>query len=154
MDTKALDPFVAAIRDVFSQMFSIDAAPSPARLGDGPEDHDWDISGILGITGAAHGIVAVRLPLGLVDELLRASGVESADEAERKATVSGLVGEITNIVAGNAIAAFPDLALDISPPVVVKGKNHQITWPKIAPVMGVRFSSPAGAFELGLCFKA
>lgn len=154
MDSKALEPFVAALRDVFAQMFNIDAAPGAPRIVNGPEDHEWDISGILGLTGDAHGIVAVRLPLGLVDELLRASGVESADEAERKATVSGLVGEITNIVAGNAIAAFPELSLDISPPVVVKGVNHQISWPKIAPVMGVRFSSAMGDFELGLCFKA
>ncbi len=154
MDTRAMEPFAAAIRDVFKQMFNLDAAMSAPRVVDGPEDHEWEISGILGLAGAAQGIVAVRLPIGLVDELLKASGVETKDEQERKATVSGLVGEITNIVAGNAIAAFSSLELDISPPVVVKGKNHQISWPKIAPVISQRFSTPVGDFELGLCFNA
>lgn len=153
MDTRNLDPFVRALTGAFSQMFGLELAASPPREITGPEDHAWELSGILGIAGQAQGIVAVRLPAGLVDELLAASGVRTENEAERKATVAGLVGEITNIVAGNAIADFPELELDIAPPIVIKGKNHQISWPRIAPVLGVAFQSPKGPCELALCFK-
>ncbi|TFG82186.1 MAG: chemotaxis protein CheX [Spirochaetales bacterium] len=154
MKTSTAEPFIAAVRGVFSQMFGLEATASPERTGDGTEDHEWGVSGILGLAGAAQGIVAIRLPLDMVDALLKASGVEYSSEQDRAATAAGLVGEIINIIAGNAITAFPDLDLDISPPVVVKGQNHQISWPKIAPVMAVRFSTTAGDFELGLCFNA
>ena len=67
--------------------------------------------------------------------------------------MAGLVSELTNIIAGNAVSSLTDLDLNISPPVVIKGANHQITWPKIAPVIASRYETAKGAFELCVCFK-
>lgn len=153
MAGKGNKPFFDSATAVFSQMFGIEAKAGPERSIEGSEDHGWEISGLLGVAGSAQGVVAVRLTSTLVDKLLKASGVETSSEQDRLATASGLVAEITNIVAGNAIGEYEGLNLDISPPVVVKGKNHQITWPKIAPVAAVEFSSPLGSFELAVCFN-
>lgn len=153
MAGKGVTPFFEAATAVFAQMFGVEAKAGAARAVEGSEDHGWEISGILGVAGSAQGVVAVRLTSSLVDKLLHASGVETTGEQDRMATASGLVAEITNIVAGNAIGVYDGLNLDISPPVVVKGKNHQITWPKIAPVSAVEFSSPLGAFEVAVCFN-
>jgi len=153
MDTKSLSPFFDAAGDVFSQMFGASVKPSQPRVLDGTENHRWEVSGLLGIAGAHQGVVALRFTLATVDALLKASGVETNSEQDRVATTSGLVAEITNIVSGNAISGYPDHALEISPPVVIKGKNHQITWPKIAPVVATEYSSSLGDFELAVCFN-
>ncbi len=153
MDTNGLQPFFDASSAVFSQMFGLEAKAGPARELAGSETHAWEVSGLLGIAGSSQGVVALRLPLRLVDELLKASGVESTSEQDRLATASGLVAEITNIVAGNAIGSFAGESLEISPPVVIKGKNHQITWPRIAPVVAREFTTKLGAFELAVCFN-
>ena len=153
MDSSAVQPFFDATTAVFSQMFGVDAKAGAARSLEGSEDHVWEISGILGIAGTYQGVVALRLPLGLVDALLRVSGVETSSEQDRLATASGLVAELTNIVSGNAIGSFAGVELDISPPVVIKGKNHQITWPKIAPVIAVEYGTALGPFELAVCFN-
>jgi CheY-specific phosphatase CheX len=153
MANNGVQPFFDAAKAVFSQMFGVDAKAGAPRTLEGSEDHGWEISGILGVAGSAQGVVAVRLPTSLVDELLKASGVETSGEQDRLATASGLVAEITNIIAGNAIGEYAGMDLDISPPVVIKGKNHQITWPKIAPVVAVVFSSSMGQFELAVCFN-
>lgn len=153
MDTIGLQPFFAAAGDVFSQMFGLEAKAGPAKTLEGSEAHGWEVSGLLGIAGSAQGVVALRLTLGLVDALLKASGVETTSEQDRLATASGLVAEMTNIVSGNAIGQYHGQNLEISPPVVIKGKNHQITWPKIAPVVATEFSTKLGSFELAVCFN-
>lgn len=153
MESNGTDPFFTAAGDVFSQMFGVDATASPPRVLEGAEAHAWEISAILGIAGAAQGVVALRFPLHVVDALLKASGVETSGEQDRLATSSGLVAELVNIISGNAIGSFEGMDLDISPPVVVKGKNHQITWPKIAPVVATEYSSSLGAFEVAVCFN-
>ncbi len=153
MDTNGLKPFFTAASDVFSQMFGLESKASPARTLEGSETHEWEVSGLLGIAGSCQGVVALRFTHGLVDELLKASGVETTSEQDRLATASGLVAEITNIVSGNAIGAYTDQNLDISPPVVIKGKNHQITWPRIAPVVATEYKTKLGSFELAVCFN-
>jgi len=152
-DTDFTRPFFSAAEEVFLQMFGLQAKAGGARELSGSEDHGWGISGILGLAGQAQGIISLRLPMALADNLLALSGVETSSEQERMATAAGLVSEMTNIIAGNAISSFTELDLDISPPVVIKGVNHQITWPKIAPVIALRYETDKGPFELCVCFK-
>lgn len=153
MESIGLSPFFDAAGSVVSQMFGVDAKVGQVKELKSSAGHDWDISGLLGIAGSAQGVIAMRFTLSLVDELLKASGVETNGEQDRLATASGLVAEITNIVSGNAIGAYTGQNLEISPPVVIKGKNHEISWPKIAPVYAVEYTSALGTFELAVCFN-
>ncbi len=153
MDADLMKPFMTAATGVFSTMFNLQAVAGPWREAGNDGEHGWDVSGILGFTGGAQGVLALRLPSGLAYELLRLSGVESADAGERDATMYGLVGEISNIIAGNAIGELADLDLDISPPVVVKGRNHSMSWPKIGPVLAATCRTDAGSFELAVCMS-
>lgn len=153
MSTSVLEPFQAAVGDVFRFMFGLEATPQPGHELTRGGDHEWELSGFLGLAGQAHGVMALRFPRSLADALLALSGVESSGEQERLATVAGLVGELTNIVAGGAVCSFPSVDIEISPPIVVKGANHQITWPGVAPVYATRFSTPKGDFELGVCLQ-
>ncbi|WP_230758691.1 chemotaxis protein CheX [Teretinema zuelzerae] len=134
-------------------MFSIDAqAGEPYLLGDELK-HRWEISGILGLTGDYQGLVGFRLPRLLADKMLERSGIETKTEEERQETVYGMIGEMTNIIAGNASSAIDHASIDISPPVVIFGENHRIAWPKTMPVIAIPFSSPSGPFEVDVCFK-
>ena len=65
----------------------------------------------------------------------------------------GLVGEMTNIIAGSAISSIHDLDIQIAPPVIVRGPNHKIGWPSIAPVIAITFALPSGSFEVDLCIR-
>lgn len=152
MGNEMLKPFFESVPAVFFQMFGLEVKNAKPAVVDGNESHNWEVSGLLGITGSNQGIIALRFARNTVDELLKASGVESSDEQDRLAMTSSLVAETANIIAGNAIAAFSDKNLDIAPPVVVKGVNHEISWPKIAPVLAAVYSSAYGAFELAVCF--
>jgi CheY-specific phosphatase CheX len=60
---------------------------------------------------------------------------------------------MTNIIAGSAISAIHGLDIEIAPPVVIRGPNHKIGWPAIAPVVALEFTLPSGRFEIDLCIK-
>jgi chemotaxis protein CheX len=153
MDVTIINPFLTAALNLFSGMFAIDAQAGSPYLMEESGKHRWEISGILGLTGDYQGIVAFRLPRLLADKMLEKSGIVTKSEEERQETVYGMIGEMTNIIAGNASSSIAHATIDISPPVVILGENHHIAWPKTMPVVGIPFSTPNGPFEVDICFK-
>jgi chemotaxis protein CheX len=153
METSIVSAFAHAAVGTFSDMFGLKASESGARELGSSEDHEWDITGLIGLAGQAQGVVAIRLTESLVVSLLEGSGVVSGSPEERRQLESGLVGEMTNIVAGQAISAIRGIDIEIAPPVIVRGPNHKIGWPNIAPVVALSFSLPSGSFEVDLCIK-
>jgi len=153
MDANIINPFLSATMNLFSSMFGVDATAGKPFVMDNFLSHKWEITGVLGITGIAKGVVAIRMHSLLVNKLLAKSGVTYENEAEKADLIDAMVGELVNIVAGNAIGELSDYDLDISVPLTIQGANHRISWPKIAPVMCVPFRTPMGEFEIDVCFN-
>ena len=153
MDASIVAAFSRAARDTFKDMFSLEAVESGSRELSASEDHGWDLSGLLGLAGQAQGVIAIRLTQSLVAGLLAGSGVAAGGDEERSQLEGGLVGEMTNIIAGSAISAIHGIDIEIAPPVVIRGPNHKIGWPAIAPVIALTFKIPAGSFEVDLCIR-
>ncbi|MCX7023954.1 MAG: chemotaxis protein CheX [Spirochaetes bacterium] len=150
MDTAIINPFLSAAVSVFRNMFSLDVQSGKPFIVEYSGNHRWDISGIIGLAGSAQGIIAIRIGRDLAGSLLKASGVETSGGDEM---ICGLIAELTNIISGNATTALSGIDVEISPPVVIQGANHQISWPRIAPVIGIPFTTPNGPFEVDVCFK-
>ncbi|GAB6089577.1 chemotaxis protein CheX [Spirochaeta dissipatitropha] len=153
MQAKAINPFLTAAMNLFSESFGIEATPGDIYVVGDQINHRWEISGVLGVTGDHHGIIAFRLPRVLANKVLDKSGVQTGSDQERREMVNGMVGELTNIIAGNAANSFNDGHIDISPPIVVLGENHEISWPKIGPVLGIPFRTAHGPFEIDVCLQ-
>jgi chemotaxis protein CheX len=153
MDASIVAAFSHAAKSTFKDMFDLVAAESGSRELGGSEDHGWDLSGLVGLAGQAQGVVAIRLTESLIAGLLAGSGVSAGGDEERRQLEGGLIGEITNIIAGSAISAISGLDIEIAPPVVVRGPNHKIGWPSIAPVVAISFTLPTGSFEIDLCIR-
>lgn len=157
MDASIVAAFSHAAKSTFKDMFGLEATETGTREVQSSEDHGWDLTGLVGLAGQAHGVIAIRLTQSLVAGLLAGSGVAAGGDDERSQLEGGLVGEMTNIIAGSAISAIHGLDMEIAPPVVVRGPNHKIGWPSIAPVVALIFSLPgegaAGGFEVDLCIR-
>jgi chemotaxis protein CheX len=157
MDASIVAAFSQAAINTFKDMFGLEAVESGSRELDASKKHGWDLTGLLGLAGQAQGVIAIRLTQSLAVGLLADSGVAAGDDEERRQLESGLVGEVTNIIAGSAISAIHDLDIEIAPPVVVRGHNHMIDWPAIAPVVALSYKVPgkgsSGNFEVDLCIK-
>jgi chemotaxis protein CheX len=92
------------------------------------EESNWDISGIIGLSGEASGAVAISLRDVVAFQITDI--LTGAEHKTFDADVIDAVGEIINIIAGNVKKEFQaSLRTQISLPSIVKGRGHTIIWP-------------------------
>ncbi|MFA6857244.1 MAG: chemotaxis protein CheX, partial [Treponema sp.] len=113
----------------------------------------WEISGLLGLTGDYTGVLAFRLHVVLAAKMLEISGMQTDSAEENEELSSQLVSEFTNIIGGNAASAITHKNINITPPVVIKGRDHSISWPRNYPVVAIPFVTQFGPFEVDVCLK-
>ena len=63
------------------------------------------------------------------------------------------VGEMVNIIAGNAKKDLSEFRIMISLPGVITGNDYQIKWPSGVPVISIPFESDLGDFSVNVSLK-
>lgn len=123
-----IQPFVDVCINVFSEFVGSTITAGKPYFVDKEDNHDWDISAIIGLTGEARGAVVVSMKKELA---LQITGIlTGATHTGMDEEVVDAVGEIVNIIAGNAKRGLEEaFRLVISLPTIVKGANHSIQWP-------------------------
>ncbi len=152
MDAQLINPFLKSTIQIFEQMFELSPEPGELYKENRLKNHRWEISGIISIIGNHFGLVVIRFPRYLSNKLLEKSGLDYDNEETREQLVNEMVGEITNIISGNALGELADKGYDIgiSPPVVVQGKNHRLDWPVEVPIIGLPFITESGPFLVNI----
>jgi chemotaxis protein CheX len=141
MAAKYIDPFIDATVNVFKQLFTLEAVVQKPYLVKAEDSHDWDVSAIIGIAGEAKGAVVLSFTESLAKALT--ARIVGENTPVTPDMITDTIGEMVNIVAGNAKKGLEQYRLVISLPSIVKGKNHVIAWPaRGIPVIGVPFKTP------------
>jgi chemotaxis protein CheX len=149
MNADYINPFITATTNVFSTMLMCDLERGllATRNSFTPL---YEVSGIIGLSGQAVGTVVVSLckevAMGATEAML---GERPRDINE---DVVDAVGELANMIAGGAKRDLEDLAMSVSLPSVICGKNHSLTFPSNATPILIPFESPWGplSIEVGL----
>jgi chemotaxis protein CheX len=150
MDVAYVNPFVTSTIDTFKTMLSLEVKPGQPLLRD-EKKFSYDVSGIIGLSGEAQGSICMSFPkllaLKVVSKLvgteIKIIGPEVADG----------IGEIANIVAGNAKQHLSSFNLSISLPKVVIGTDHYVASPKGIPAIVVPFVSAMGNFAMEISLR-
>ena len=149
MNIKYITPFIDAVQSTFQEMFGLKTQALTPFLVKKDEVLDWDISGIIGIAGEARGMVVLSFPGNMAQEittLLTGTAKDSLDE-----DVTDTVGEVVNIIAGNAKKGLEEFKLMISLPSIVQGRHHQVSWPSSPiPIISIPFTTARGHFSLSV----
>jgi chemotaxis protein CheX len=146
-----VNPFVTATMETFKSMVKTEAKPGKPTLVKDSKSQ-FDISGIIGLSGGAQGTVSLSFPKLSCLKIITAFGgmkVVTIDD-----DVVDAVGELANIVAGAAKKHLEKYNINISLPTVVKGENHELTAPRNVIPMAVPFECPLGNFNLVVSFKS
>jgi chemotaxis protein CheX len=123
-----IKPFIEVTQDVFQEMLGYQVKPGyPYFVEKEEAAHDWDVSGVIGLSGEAKGAVSVSMKQDFAIALTgKLTGKQHTFLDEE---VVDAVGEIVNIIAGNAKQKLEDtFNLIISLPSIVKGRGHLIVW--------------------------
>lgn len=143
MDALTINPFIESVRETFERMMGVAVEmgtprPMPSL------SNSVDIIGVIGLTGTAQGVVALRFPvvtaLAIVSRLI---GIDT--RAVDRDTIDA-VGELVNIVAGGAKSRFKGHTISVSLPTVVRGDLCRLSKATDAIWVEIPFTSPVGAF--------
>ncbi len=149
MRAEYINPFIASLSKAFRTMLNCEVHRGQLTLK-GQQTKRYGISGIIGLSGNAVGMVV----LSLSDEVAkRATSVMLLCETDEiDADVIDAVGELTNMVAGAAKAELAEFDLRVSLPNVVTGEDHAIRFPSNVTPICVPFSTEWGdlVLEVGL----
>ncbi|MDR2731044.1 MAG: chemotaxis protein CheX [Treponema sp.] len=126
--TSYIEPFVEVTISTFREFVGCEVLARNPHFMDPEKEFEWDISAVIGLSGAVRGAVIISMKSDLAIKLTDLlTGVEHDDI---DADVVDAVGEINNIIAGNIKPKVPDGdKIVISIPTIIKGKEHSIAWP-------------------------
>ncbi len=150
MDVSYVNPFIRATLETFRTMLNIELQISTPALKQDAQ-HTYDVSGVIGLSGEAQGIISLSFPkplsLKIVSSLLgqevKIIGPDLTDG----------IGEITNIVAGHAKQYLTKYKLSISLPNVVIGTGHRIAVQSGVSTIVVPLRWANGEFAMEVALK-
>jgi chemotaxis protein CheX len=147
---KFINPFLAASVNLFKEYLGIAVTnQNPVLLKDPQSLHE--VSGIIGLAGETTGAVVLSFPretaIAIVGRLSSKTYKALSNE------VLDGVGELVNIIAGNAKKDLEEFRIVISLPGVIVGSSYRIHWPEGIPVIGIPFSSDLGEFSVNVSLR-
>ncbi len=150
MDVRFINPFITAVQHVFTTMLKTEIIISKPYLKSG-DDRNTDVSAIIGFTGGAIGSVALCFPMR--SAIATASKFAGVELNKNDADFADALGELANMVAGQAKAKLHGLRISISLPRVVVGEKINILDSKLQPVLGLPCDSALGRFTVEVMMK-
>ncbi|MFO0945824.1 MAG: chemotaxis protein CheX [Planctomycetota bacterium] len=149
MKVELINPFVSATVHVFKTMFSTELKRGQVYLRK-PDQSHGGVSGVIGLSGQALGTAAIIVSDSTAIKITeRFLGMDIADVNE---DVVDCIGEVINMVAGNAKAQMEQYHLSISLPSIVRGKDHLIEFPSNVTPICIPFTSDIGDLMVQIGF--
>jgi chemotaxis protein CheX len=124
-----IQPFVQVSKAVFKNLLNCEIVPGRAYFIRKEAFLDWDISGIIALTGEVKGLISISMKSPTAAKI--AGCLVGEETGFSEADVVDAIGEIVNIIAGNVKKNLEDLfKIIISLPTVVRGKAHAVVIPE------------------------
>lgn len=146
MNQTTINAFAQAVDRVFKMMLA-----TPISLGDAyavqHRDTPHDVSGIIGFSGALRGNLVMSFPRPVAETfyaLMAGLPAQSIDNED----LCDAIGELVNMVAGNAKTVLNSGHASISTPTVVIGKGIRVLRPREIPTIALPCRCSAGDFAV------
>ncbi|WP_425400548.1 chemotaxis protein CheX [Aeoliella sp.] len=149
MRAEYINPFIESTVDVFKTMLGANVQRTGLSVNETfcPQ---YDITGIIGLSGKAHGDVVISFEADVALEATRT--LMGGTYTDLDEDVVDTVGELTNMIAGNAKTQLQSLEMSLALPTVIVGHNHSIRFPSKVKPLSLPFHCEWGNFsiEVGL----
>ena len=150
MDVSYINPFIIATESCFTTMVASEIHPGTPSIKGHPYP-SYDISGVIGLSGDAQGSISLSFPRADAENFVKLM-LDNPPSLSEEEMVDG-VGEIVNIIAGNAKQHLTNFNLSISLPNVIIGKKHTLSGQSGSPTIVVPFSGDNGKFAMEVSLK-
>lgn len=144
MDVRFISPFIVGIQNVFTTMLDTQVLVSKPFL----KEDDTSIAGIfaiIGYSGQVTGSVALCYPMKTAIKV--ASKFTDTEITQHHPDFPDALGELANMVAGQAKSKFPSLEVGISLPRIVVGRELRLLGSHSTPILVFTCDSTLGRFS-------
>ncbi len=141
MRAEHINPFVESLANTFQTMLGCGVQRGDLILAKS-SDNRYPISGVIGLSGKAVGTVVINLSEEVA--LKSASSLLMEEQTDVNEDVLDAVGELANMVAGQAKAKLEEYEMSVSLPNIVTGEGHDIRFPSNAMPVCVPFETDFG----------
>ncbi|MDR0522207.1 MAG: chemotaxis protein CheX [Planctomycetaceae bacterium] len=146
-----VNPFIIAVSKTLETMINCKVVREAPQLKK-ERTMLYPVSGIIGLTGAVVGTVVLTMSESLA---LKSASIMLQDECkEFNADVFDAVGELTNMIAGNAKAQLEEYKLRLSLPNVIHGDNTELLFPEESQPISIPFQTDYGPMAVEIGFTA
>ncbi|EPR43788.1 putative chemotaxis phosphatase, CheX [Desulfovibrio sp. X2] len=150
-DVNFINPFLSAVLNVLATMAQVVALPGKPYINT-KGLAVGDVTGLIGVTGYTTGTISVTLSKGAILAIVNNMLMESYTDIN--ADIADAVGELTNMIAGQARAKLSEqgMSFSASTPSVVVGMGHKIQHVAKAPILAIPFTTDHGNLVIEVCF--
>ena len=143
-----INPFIIAVSKTLETMVGCKVTREPPQLKK-EKAALFPVSGIIGLSGVVVGTVVLTMSEALALKCASAMLMEEYTEFDHD--VFDAVGELTNVIAGNAKAQLEEYSLSLSLPNVIYGKDAELRFPERCQPISIPFRTDHGpmAIEIG-----
>ena len=149
MEAKYITPFIQAVKKLFDTMIDVPFELGKPSVKTGKQA-PFEISGIIGLSGNVTGCVVINLSEAVALQMVSALLGEEITELDEDCTDA--IGEIANMIAGNAKTDFPGEKNAISVPTVVVGR-HNVSYPSGIPIIAIPCETDKGKLVIEVAMK-
>lgn len=151
MAANKTEAFVQATLGVFENLFGL-LPGAGAPVSEMNPSLSGEISGVIDISGAYEGAMVVSFPQAVLFKLCEK--VDGKAPESMNDEVADMVGEIANMIAGNARRILENVEISISTPRVIREAGQGFEWPfRASPVVQIPFTVEKGSFGLAVNLK-
>jgi chemotaxis protein CheX len=149
MKVEYINPFLLAVQNVFNTMIDLPYTIGKPTIKKS-DLTEYDVSGIIGISGEVIGCVVVSFPTLIALKVGSCLLGEELKEVDSDCTDA--IGEVANMIAGDAKKRFPKTNTTISVPSVVIG-SHKVAYPSGIPIISIPCETDAAQFAIEVALK-
>ena len=150
MDQSLITPFIHSIQNVFTTMLQL-----PVEIGEPSLKRErtatHDVSGIIGVSGEMVGTIVLSMPIAAAESVVQLFTGETFET--NSLDFADAVGELVNMVSGNAKAEFQRKGVSISCPSVVIGSNHVVSTQSGTPCVKIPCATDCGEVVLEVALR-
>ena len=155
MKVEHINPFIIATRKVLNTMaFTESTSGKPFLKKDNDTKALGDISAVIELDGEGKGSIAISFNKSCILNIAQKMFGEEFHEID--AEITDMVGEIVNMVSGEARRELAKMGFQFSAglPVSSKGVNHSIKHFVDGRVILIPFNTEFGAYYIEACFES
>lgn len=148
MKEELINPFIEAATKVLVTMGQTEASPGVPALKE--DNRSWGaVSGVIGMVGdEVTGNMVISFDEGAILDIVSKMLMETFTEINKD--VIDAVGEITNMICGGtkSILSQNGYKISMASPMVIVGKNIELTQLSKSPIVTIPFSTAKGKFVI------